>query len=59
MLTVSDVEHSSSNGVMIEFFLENGRLRFAVNIDAMERSRIKLGSRVLALARIVRDPLTR
>jgi hypothetical protein len=39
---------------MIEFFLEKDRLRFAVNIDAMERSQIKLGSRILSLAVIVR-----
>ena len=54
MLTVSDVEQSATNGVMIEFFLEKDRLRFAVNIDAMERSQIKLGSRILSLAVIVR-----
>ncbi len=54
VLTVSDVEKSATNGVMIEFFLEKDRLRFAVNIDAMERSQIKLGSRILSLGVIVR-----
>ena len=54
VLTVSDVAKSATNGVMIEFFLEKDRLRFAVNIDAMERSQIKLGSRILSLAVIVR-----
>jgi hypothetical protein len=55
VLTVSDVPKSATNGVMIEFFLEKDRLRFAVNIDAMERSQIKLGSRILSLAVIVRS----
>jgi hypothetical protein len=59
VLTVSDVAHSSTHGVMIEFFLEDGRLRFAANIDAIERSSIKLSSRLLSLAQIVRDPPAR
>ena len=46
---------AGAHGVMIELFLENDRLRFAVNIDTMERSSIKLSSRLLALAQIVRD----
>jgi hypothetical protein len=54
VLTVSDVEKAAPNGVMIEFFLEKDRLRFAVNIEVAERSQIKLGSRILSLAVIVR-----
>lgn len=59
VLTVSDVARSSTRGVMIELFLQNNRLRFAVNIDTMERSSIKLSSRLLAVAQIVRDPPAR
>ena len=59
MLTVSDVEQSAKHGVMIEFFLEKDRLRFAINIDTMERARIKVSSRLLSLATIVRDTDTR
>ncbi len=55
MLIVSDVEQSAKHGVTIELFLENGRLRFAINIDAMERSLIKVSSQLLSLAKIVRD----
>ena len=55
MLTVSDVEQSALHGVVIEFFLEKNRLRFAVNVDMMERARIKMSSRLLSLATIVRD----
>lgn len=57
VLTVSDVEQSARHGAIIEFFLEGGRLRFAINIDTLERSRIKVSSRVLTLAKIVRDHL--
>jgi hypothetical protein len=55
MLTVSDVEESANHGVVIELFLESGRLRFAINIDSMERSHVKVSSRLLMLAKIVRD----
>ena len=55
MLTVSDVERSASHGAVIELFEEDGRLRFAINIDSVERSRIKVSSRLLDLAKIVRD----
>ena len=55
MLTVSDVELSAQRGVVIEFFLEKNRLRFAINVDTMERARVKVSSRLLSLATIVRD----
>ena len=55
VLTVSDTEDAAENGAIVEFFLENDRLRFAVNVDAMDRSRVKVSSRLLTLARIVRD----
>ena len=43
------------NGVMVELFRENGRMRFAINIDTMGRSPVRISSRLLALAEIVRD----
>ena len=55
MLTVSDVERSASRGAVIELYEEDGRLRFAINVDSMARSRIKVSSRLLDLAKIVRD----
>ena len=59
VLTVSDVEESSMNGLMVELFRENGRMRFAINIDTMGRSPVRISSRLLALAKIVRDTPTR
>ena len=55
MLTVSDVEQSATHGVIVELFLESGHLRFKINLDTMERSRVKISSRLLSLAKIVRD----
>ena len=54
-LLLNGGERSASHGAVIELFEEDGRLRFAINIDSVERSRIKVSSRLLDLAKIVRD----
>jgi len=55
VLTVSDASGFARAGGMLELFLENGRIRFAVNLEALQRARIVLSSRVLILAKIVKD----
>ncbi len=55
VLTVSDATRFAESGGMVELFVENGHMRFAVNIDALQRARIRLSSRVLTLAKIVKD----
>jgi hypothetical protein len=56
VLTVSDADKFAESGGMVELFVEGGRMKFAINVDAVQRSRIRLSSRLLGLARIVRDP---
>jgi hypothetical protein len=55
-LTVSDAARFAETGGMVELFVENDRMRFAVNVDALQRARVRLSSRVLGLAKVVRDP---
>ena len=55
VLTVSDSVRFAVTGGMVELFLESGRMRFAINVDAVGRSRVRLSSRLLGLAKIVRD----
>jgi len=55
VLTVSDTTHFADNGGMVELFVDGGHMRFAVNTDALERGRIRVSSRLLQLAKIVRD----
>lgn len=55
ILTVSDAARFAEWGGMIELFIEKDRMRFAVNVDAVTRSKLRLSSRVLGLAKIVRD----
>jgi hypothetical protein len=55
ILTVSDGAGFAQAGGMIELFVEGGHMRFAVNVDSVERARLHLSSRLLGLARIVRS----
>jgi hypothetical protein len=55
VLTVSDGDHFASEGGMVELYNEAGRMKFAINVDAVQRARIRLSSRLLGLAKIVRD----
>lgn len=53
VLTVSDDRGFAQADGIIEFYIEAGRMRFAINVDAVERSGLRLSSRLLGLATIV------
>ena len=55
VLTVSDAARFARTGGMVELVLDNGKMRFIVNVDALQRADVHLSSRVLVLAKIVRD----
>ena len=55
VLTISDGKGFSQGTGIIEFYVEGGRMRFAINVDAAQRSGLRLSSRLLGLATIVRD----
>lgn len=55
VLTVGDEQAFAAAGGMIGLFVEDGRMRFAINIGAAERGRVRLSSKLLTLARIVKD----
>ena len=55
ILTVSDLEDFAEHGGVANFFIDSGRMRFAVNPDAAERARLRISSRLLTLSRVVRD----
>jgi hypothetical protein len=54
-LVVGEAEGFAERGGGIQFFLEDNRTRFAVNVDAIQRARLNVSSKLLALARIVHD----
>ena len=53
VLTVADFEGFLEEGGMIQLFSENNRVRFAINVDAAVRAKLKLNSKLLSLARVV------
>jgi hypothetical protein len=55
VLTVSDAARFVHTGGMVELLTNDGRMQIAVNTDALHRSQVRLSSRVLTLATIVRD----
>jgi hypothetical protein len=55
VLTVSDGKGFSQRDGVVEFYVEKGRMRFAINVDAAERSGLHLSSRLLGLAKVIRN----
>jgi hypothetical protein len=55
VLTVGETEGFARSGVAINFVIENDRVRFEVNVEAAERVQLKISSKLLSIARIVKD----
>jgi hypothetical protein len=55
VLTASDGERFAALGGVAQLTLENGRMRFAINVNAAQRARLQLSSKLLSLARIIKD----
>lgn len=55
VLTVSDGNAFARTGGIIEFYREGDRMRFAINAVAAERAGVRISSRLLDLAKIVRE----
>jgi hypothetical protein len=54
-LIVSDIPGSAERGGGIEFYLEDSKVRFSINVDAVQRAHLAISSRLLTLAKIVHD----
>jgi hypothetical protein len=50
VLTISDVEGFTELGGIAQFFFEDGRLRFRVQLVSAKRAHLQISSRLLALA---------
>lgn len=55
ILTLSDSSDFAERGGVANFFIDNGRMRFAVNPRAADRAQLRISSRLLTLARLVLD----
>jgi len=55
LLTVGDSAGFCRQGGAIGFFLEDGKVRFEINVAAAERRGLRVSSSLLRLARIIKD----
>jgi len=56
IFTISDEVRFAEKGGVAQLIVENGRVRFAINMDAARRARLKISSKLLSLATIIKDP---
>jgi hypothetical protein len=55
VLTISDVDDFVRQGGIAQMFVENGKMRFDLNLEVARRSRLDLSSKLLVLAAHVDD----
>jgi hypothetical protein len=55
ILTVSDSKNFAHHGGMIQMYMENNRIRFIVNIDAINLANLRMSSKLLNLADVIRN----
>jgi hypothetical protein len=57
VLTVSSQERFAASGGMVGFVSADGRVRFAVNVDATRRARLRMSAKILEVAaQVIGDP---
>jgi hypothetical protein len=54
VLTVGEVDNFTSEGGIVRFFLDSGRVRLEFNLDAADDAKLHISSRLLSLGRIQR-----
>ena len=55
MLVIGDTQGFAQRGVVVNFFLEDGKIRFEINQAASRRAGVRISSQLLKLARIVQE----
>jgi hypothetical protein len=55
VMTVADMDHFIDAGGMVQFVVENERVRISIDVGATGRARLKVSSKLLALARAVTE----
>jgi hypothetical protein len=54
-LAIGETEDFAASGGMIQFKLEEHRVRFIINVDATQQAGLQVSSKLLALAQVVRN----
>jgi hypothetical protein len=55
IFTVSDGDQFAGMGGVAQLIVENGHIRFAFNLEAARRANLKISSKLLSLATIIKD----
>ena len=55
ILTISDTDSFTKEGGVIRLYQQANKLRIEINVDAAERAKLKISSKLLSLSRLVRD----
>jgi len=56
VLTVADMDHFIESGGMIQFVMEDGSVRFSIDVGATAQAKLKVSSKLLSIARVVNPP---
>ena len=59
ILTVGEAQDFAAEGGVINFKLEAGRIRLEINLDAAEQAQLRISSKLLSLAQIVKSEKAR
>lgn len=55
IVTISDTKGYASQGVMINFYLENKKVRFEINHQKAKNAKINISSKLLRVAKVVKS----
>lgn len=55
LLTVGEMDQFAESGGVINFILKRARIRFEINVDAAELSGLKISSKLLKLATVIKN----
>lgn len=53
ILTISDIDGFGELGVVINMFVQDEKVKYEINLDAADKTGVKISSRLLAIARII------
>ena len=51
VLTISDIEGFTDMGGIVQFFYEDGRLRFGIRLQSAQRVRLRISSKLVVLSK--------
>ena len=57
VLTVSDMPGFAGGGGVVQFYMEEVRVRFVVNVDGAARANLRVSAKLLAVAHVMNDVL--